>query len=1100
MQAENISEDKAESGRLTALLPDKDLPKRTALILLVCILVLSSILILTKLGERPFHHDEGVHAVGALKIHRDFCSYGGYDPTYHGPFLFYANALVYHILGVSDFTARLLPALFGIALVAIVYCFNDRLGRGPAVMVAALVAISPIMVYFSRYIRNDIYIAVFSVLVVAGVLKYSKTRRGIHLYLASTALALAFCTKENTYIHAFIFLSFVALWIVTGMTRAAGWLPAISDALKKKWWMIVLAVFLLIFSFWLTGMLFTMRGSQAAIGFALRNELITFFLAVTSVAAVSCSVRFRQPLFVLLVPVLFSTSISLWHVKGQTDLSQQVQLTLSKHYDTAALVPEVMKDILIGKWPGLWEVNGDVRHPLTILPGLRTLGGAYALVLETFPIVVFSFAAFGWFLFLYFWSQERRSAIGPWCKKAKSFLESEWTVLLCAALIFGVIWIVFFTSFFRLPDQWNGFTKAFDYWWYQHKIQRVKGPKWYHFPRLATYEFMMLTATTAAFRRLWKRRNVLFLFFVYWTLAAGAAYTYAGEKVPWLTVHIVTPLTFLGGISIWELTTASKNRVRKSVWRVIFILLAAFTFYNTVRASFIYPSPYWDEHTAKEKGLEKPERNHFELTNYVQTSAHLIKIMRNVENAAKRTGLGHDLPMICYGDATWPLSWYLRDYTRVYWSRDAHNVEAAVILGDWSDKNDIARAVGSNYDSYRYHHRSWWLPPPPMDFLFGTRPYRHASFGEGRAKRFISGAKDILRYFFTREIYSELGSTDICMFVQKDLKRTLPIQKVDLGEPCREYENPPGFIKPVVTWGEKGNGRGQFDEPRGIAIAPDDSVYVVDSKNGRVQKFSSKGEFLLEWGESVADKTMKTAADLNPLPHAGRFHDPNGIAVDRNGDVYVADTWNHRIQKFDCRGRYLLQWQGSHGHFHGPRGIAVAGDGTVLLTDTGNKRVVRYSSKGEFINTWGAEGSAPGQFIEPVGIAVDSVGCVYVADTVNHRVQVFDIEGRFQKEIPVSGWGVFHTEPHVAVTKEGYVIVTDSFENQVAVYDAHGRNLMNWGGEGTQEGRFSHPIGIAVAEDGNVFVTDAFNGRVQVFRPMIKEPLTRTKGRPIENP
>jgi len=124
----------------------------------------------------------------------------------------------------------------------------------------------------------------------------------------------------------------------------------------------------------------------------------------------------------------------------------------------------------------------------------------------------------------------------------------------------------------------------------------------------------------------------------------------------------------------------------------------------------------------------------------------------------------------------------------------------------------------------------------------------------------------------------------------------------------------------------------------------------------------------------------------------GQFFYPFGVAVDSAGNVYVADSYNYRIQKFDAGGTYLAKW-GSYGagegQFSGPWDVAVDSAGNVYVADTGNDRIQKFDAGGTFLAQWGSYGEGEGQFSYPSGLAVDGAGNVYVADSWNHRIQKF---------------------------------------------------------------------------------------------------------------
>ncbi len=128
----------------------------------------------------------------------------------------------------------------------------------------------------------------------------------------------------------------------------------------------------------------------------------------------------------------------------------------------------------------------------------------------------------------------------------------------------------------------------------------------------------------------------------------------------------------------------------------------------------------------------------------------------------------------------------------------------------------------------------------------------------------------------------------------------------------------------------------------------------------------------------------------------GEFYQPHDVAVDSSGDVFVADSENHRIQKFDSNGNFITKW-GSEGagdgQFKWTYGVAVDSSGDVFVADSGNRRIQKFDSNGNFITKWGSQGTGDGQFNGPHDVAVDSSGDVFVADAYNSRIQKFDSNG-----------------------------------------------------------------------------------------------------------
>lgn len=883
--------------------------------------VFAIVLSLYELGERPYHHDESIHAFYSWKISREGVGSYRYDPVYHGLVLYYASAAVM-LLGDNDFTGRLSAVLFGLGVLGFAWPLRRYLGRWGALSFLVLLVFSPAWLYFARFVRHDVYLALCNLAAIYFAFRYGETRRFAYLPISAAWLALGFATKEDNYL--------------------------------------LTPIFLLAF----LGML-------------------------------------------------------------------------------------------------VWEVLGATDH--------------------------------------------KRAAAAAW-DETKGFFRDAWKPLLVSAAVFLVVWTVIYSAFFtderyfKLDDPLRIFDpirNALDYWIGQHRKERIGGPWWYYLPQLTFYDplilFPLIAAVlgpvvsrrprSAAGRIFWWCTLLAFLgfvvalfaerenpalaqwkiggvalmavaafatlttatlwvpdrftrFAVLWALASLAVYGWAQEKVPWLLVPQLLPLALVAGG--WYGRLIEGGRLRSPGRLAALGGVGALTVWTLINVNYVWDAPKPDEPGAR----REPPVRHEEMLSYVQSTYDIHEVMGRIEEVAARRGNGQKERLQISGNATWPFSWYLREYP-VNWSGSIRKVDTCLVIVDKELERTFNEAMTPKYEAVPFQIRGWWTWEHTFPSLSG-----------------------FVKWVLMRVAWSGVGSSDAVLYVQRELGADVPCGGVEVNPPPAAVQPPrsPSVLAAAAIWGGRGSGRGQFNEPRDLAVDQAGNVYVVDSKNHRVQKLGPNGEVIAVWGSKGAE--------------AGQFNDPCGIALAPDGSVYVADTWNHRIQKFDPAGNFLLQWAEQDPSFWGPRGVAVASDGSVFVTDTGNKRVLSYTSEGERLHAWGVEGTGKGEFIEPVGIDVNAYGQIVVADTGNRRLQFFEPDGTFVQEWRIYGWEEFYTEPYIA-THGDSVYATDSYEHRIGRYAGHLNLTGLWGGFGSGSGQFNRPIGIAVGPDDAVYVSDTLNHRIQ---------------------
>lgn len=280
----------------------------------------------------------------------------------------------------------------------------------------------------------------------------------------------------------------------------------------------------------------------------------------------------------------------------------------------------------------------------------------------------------------------------------------------------------------------------------------------------------------------------------------------------------------------------------------------------------------------------------------------------------------------------------------------------------------------------------------------------------------------------------------------------------------------------VKQWGEFGTLPGQFKFPAMITADKNSNLFVVDQHNHRIQKFDKDGNFILMWGKQ-GDRP-------------GEFNFPYGIAVDSKGYVYVSDMNNNRIQKFTSGGDFVTS-TGSYGtasgQFKYPYGIAIDDKDILYVIDAFNYRVQKLNTDLEFLSEWGSQESIGFKLYMPHEIAIGGDGSIILSDRQNHRISVFTSEGILKTRFGKFGEGSDSeagqlSEPHgVAVDGRGNIYICDRYNFSIHKFNSEYEPVTHWLTSGVSDNSKNFPLGITVANDGSIYITDHYANCIKMY-------------------
>ena len=1153
------------------------------LVAYIVIIICSVMAHLWGLERMALHHDESIHAWSSWRFYTGasgFSCWSGldeagkslrtitaptycYDPVYHGPSLYMLTLVSFFLFGDGDAQARLPMAVAGIAMVASCWWLRPYLGRRGALIAALLVGFTPALLYYTRFARHDGLMVLWEIWMVIGVFRWLDSGKPGWLYLTAAAVALAVSTHELYYILFFIFGIFLLMRLLAESRLSRYLHIGLLAALG-------LSLILMIFN------------PQLPIGKGLYFGEKAFLIASALVLAWLCQ-RLWDP-----APLLTNRLRSAWQ---------------------------------------------DDRRAIWI--ALAILASIYVLMYTTF----FAYprgAIDGLYAGLAYWlgsQQDYARGDQPWYYYILQLPIYEPIALLSG--IGMIVYMVAEVSRRALASRGRG-----------NKEIRSRGDKAaLQLERSASSDEVEESEEAAETQELtpgpqhpiFAPLPLFALLLIFWFVTSIIIFSWAGEKMPWLVVHLSLPGNLLAAWVIarllhiadggsanadggpWTVDGNSANnalgvrneapstvhRLPSSSWLVPLLTFLMFTALGVALWRLAQPNGGQAGQSNLLQGLvplfvaggllyalltiaqriggrvvlalvaltvavglgsytlratwkvvyEHPDTP-VELLVYTQTAPDVPRIIADVRELALNltrnnrssedvTG-GLSMPLIVDsgnesgdGSLAWPIQWYLRDFQSINWKKGSElattpNFEvqfpdgtsglAPVVMLYRPNVNDSMReALRQNY-TQPYGEVSvfnWWFPEgnkcAPQDP--GYKRFYYSSWtpaeelgkptGEGGGGGCGSDISDKVQGPFTPllwpfrgenwdalykfMIYRELpypltpGSREMEVWLRRDLAAS--------GDPAEVVESGGGTLRLVAE--QALNLPNGGSGPTGLAIDSQGNVYVADTGNHQVHVFDAQGNLVRSMGGFGSGQKQ--------------FYEPRGLAVDAQDNLYVADTWNARIVKYSPDGTWLASWgegdrelaegrkatitDGTQAGnaaapmgLYGPRGLAIDGQGDLYIADTGNKRIVVTDSEGNFRYQFGYLGAELGAFNEPTGVAVDGQGNLYVADTWNSRVQVFSPDGGGQvSPIPaitwrVSGWKTgTYEDPSISASRDGRVYLSVPLQQAVLGANLRGDIGIRWGGSGSDLASLNSPSGLAVAPDGAVYVVDRTSGRVLRF-------------------
>lgn len=1107
------------------------------------------------LGARVMSHDESLHTRYSWNLYRG--EGFSHTPLMHGPLLFHMTALSYLLFGDNDFTSRIYPAVVGILVVILPYFMRRWLGRAGALAASFFFLISPLVLYYSRYIRHDMPAILGTLVMAIATWRYIEDRKFKYLVWLAVGQIVLFASKEVSFIYIAIFGSFITLYFINRLLS----IPWNSSTLRRVFIGGLAVVLLALVGL---GIVLTLHEQAAnALPGVEAGEAETVSPADPDAPADARAAARPPSLLILLL--------------GSATITGLVTSTAS---------------VIAGQWRNLRrfpELDVAMAMGTLILPALTpflihfagydpmdtTEAGVARSLAFTLPVLATS-VLIGLIYFMKPPEARRVRLIAEPSPEEREELDDAYdpatnTLLLHPDIIdwlgalftsrwwaiggpYWLIFIFFFTTMFTNGNGiGTGLIGSLGYWLEQQGVRRGQQPWYYYIMVLVpVYEFLPLILSLVAGAiglRRWLSgppeaegeeadiepgsspqqpdldvpiRFPVLLFIGYWAAANFVAYSIAGEKMPWLTTHLTTPMILLAGWVVGQLVEHIEWRrlLNSNNWLLLALiplltvallrtgaplckLWAANPLCNTIIPPS-YQAGVFEGHTVEQLAAT----GEWMAAAAVALGTAIVAVRYMLVVGAKHTLRLASLLFIGWltfltARAAWRAAYINYDYPTeflVYAHSSGAVKDVMERIEEISFKTTDGRGLRVAYDNRVSWPMSWYLRDYYNAVYFGDQPSRGLI---GDAPVILAGPSnwprvesllgnryyqfEYIRMWWPMQDYFGYEGPSKMLSMFRDVLRDPALQR-GLWEIWynREYDAYADAVAPY-----RNDNRPNFEL----------SQWPVPD---RMRVYIRKDVFAQVWNYGVAASEIAEVVDpyaagvRNLVPSQsygeGLLNRPHGIALGPDGRLYVADSGNHRIAIFDREGN-LIQAFGAYGlapqsdAFNEPWDVAVGSDGTVYVADTWNHRIAAYDAEGRFRAAWGFEG--PSQigsaqaFWGPRGVTVDSEGRVYVADTGNKRIMVFNRDGQFLRQIGGPGGLQGELDEPVGLDfgPDGLLYVADTWNQRVQVFSSDGLSVREWLVEAWFGQSNERPY-LAVDAQGTVYVTDPDASRVIVFNGM----------------